>query len=313
MPCYTSRMRFSRQIHILSAACILCAALTACTQNVSVPAGTPHSPSPAAIPVSPSPQPVIAVFGAEESDSFQKGVSKAAESGAYPVEFYSGETGTLSAGLPGSAALAIVYLGDNSDGFDPVDFPVYVYAASGQSVSPDIPHLTYFALNAAADALTLAVEYPPHETPVRIIGLFTSKTSDTYAVWTHAAKNGRVFSKAEYIENRSNQTAEKWFQSQLESFYPGTVDAVFAETGELAVAAADILTALGRTDMEVFAASADENAELMLSPTLIAVVGANAWQAGMLCYENASALLAGETIGNAQIGSSVFRYSPARP
>jgi len=286
--------------------------MTACAQGALAPSAEPEIHLTAPSPVSASPEPVIAVFGAEVSDSFQKGVAQAAESGAYPVEFYTGGADALSGGLPGGAALAIVYLGDDADGFDPVDFPVYVYAASGQSVSPDIPHLTYFALNAAADALTLAVEYPPHETPVRIIGLFTSKTSGAYAVWTNAAGNGRVFSKAEYIANRSDRTAEEWFQSQLENFYPGMVDAVFAETGELAVAAANVLSGLGRTDMEVFAASAGGNAERMLSSVLTAVVGADARRAGALCYENAAALLSGKTAENAQIGPSVFRYSPAK-
>jgi len=306
-------MRLSRQIQALIAVCALCAALTACTQTASVPIGTPRFPSPTASPVSPCPQPGIAVFGAEASDSFQKGVSKAAESGVYPVEFYSGGANTLSAGLPSGAAAAIVYLEGAADGLEQTDFPVFAYAANGQRILSDIPHLTYFALNAAADTLTLAVEYPPHETPVRMIGLFTSKTSGAYAVWTHATENGRVFPKAEYIENRSDETANEWLQAQLENFYPGMIDAVFAETGGLAVSAADVLTALGRTDMEVFAASADGNAELMLSPALIAVVGASEWQAGMLCYENVSALLAGETVANTQIGSTVFRYSPAKP
>lgn len=307
-------MKFTRRIRILPAAFALFAAIAACAPGTAPAAVTPEVSPAAASSASPSPRAekrTIAVFGADASESFQDGVSQAA-GGAYEIEFYSGGADALAGGLPGGAAAAIVYLGAGESWSGPSGFPVFVYAADGQTVSPDVPHLTYFGLNAAADALSLAVEYPPHETPVRIVGLFTSKTSRAYTVWTYACRNGRVFSKAEYAADRSGLSAKEWFADRLDDLYPGMIDAVFAETGELAAAAADVLAGLGRTDMEVFAASAGGNAELRLSPVLTAVVGADERRAGTLCCEGAAALLSGETPDNAQIGSSVFRYSPAK-
>jgi hypothetical protein len=308
-------MKYFRRILLFFTLLAFVAALAACMPEAPTPSPSPETTATASFSVAPAPkaeEQIVAVFGAETAESFQKGVLQAAAGGAYPVEFYAGGADALPPALPDGTAAAIVYLGDASGGFAAPEFPVFVYAANGQAVAPDTPHLTYFGLNAAADALTLAVEYPPHETPVRIIGFFTSKTSGAYAVWKRACGNGRVFSKAEYIGNRSEQTAAEWFGEQLEDFYPGMIDAVFAETGALAAAAANVLAGLGRTDMEVFAASSSGGADLRLSPVLTAIVGANERQAGVLCYEGAAALLSGESVENAQIGPSVFRYSPAK-
>ncbi|MEZ4628034.1 MAG: hypothetical protein R2912_08130 [Eubacteriales bacterium] len=53
------------------------------------------------------------------------------------------------------------------------------------------------------------------------------------------------------------------------------LDAVFAESGELAIAAADALASLGRDDIEVFSAGSDANVLQKLSPILVYAPGAD--------------------------------------
>ena len=205
--------------------------------------------------------------------------------------------------------------------------PVFVFAAEGQRVGPDTPHLTYADAYAVETALDLAVAYPPHETPVRLIGLFISAQNRAYAVWSESVASGRVFSKAEFFlaEPTPEETPkpaketplptpvpslEERMSALLSGFYPGMIDGVFAETGELAVAAADALAALGRDDIEVFSASTSGNTESLLSPLLVACVGLNAGEAGGLCYSAASALLSGEPVQSFVALPQTFAYSP---
>lgn len=270
-------------------------------------------PSPTASPTPtpvPPPAPVIAVFGAEASASFAEGVSTAAKIGRYPVEFVSGGLDALASYRAEGAASAIVFLENAADPIPTVRIPLYLYAADGQAVSANLKHPTYTDTGAAVDALNLAIAYPPHETPVRMIGLFTSETSRAYTVWSIAATAGRVFSKAAFFESQTDQTAEEWLNEQFAAFYPGMLDAVYAETGELAVLAAGILEDLGRDDMEVFAASTSGNADRVLSGVLVAAVGADLKDAGALCYAGAQALLSGRAADSGKVFPEQFLYSP---
>ncbi|MEA4940024.1 MAG: hypothetical protein VB091_10615 [Christensenella sp.] len=313
------------------------AALSGCSLLSSPPAAaatpsniSPVSPISTASPMpspSPAPEPYLAVFGAEASDAFQQGVSKAAETGKYPVVFEPGGVAALADYQPKEPCVAILYLNGAETAVPHSSVPVFVFAADGQRVGADVPHLTYADAYAAETALDLAVAYPPHETPVRLIGLFTSEQSRAYTVWREAADNGRVFSKAELFLTEPVPeetpkpkkeppsptpipTLEERLTTLLSRFYPGMIDGVYAATGELAVAAAGVLASLGRDDMEVFAASTSANAESLLSPLLVACVGLNAGEAGGLSYSAASALMDGETVSPFVVLPQTFLYSP---
>ena len=276
---------------------------------------------------SPADEPYLAVFGAEASGAFQQGVSKAAESGKYPVVFESGGVAALADYQPKEPCVAILYLSGAEAAVPQSSVPVFVFAAEGQRVGADVPHLTYADAYAAETALDLAVAYPPHETPVRLIGLFTNEQSRAYTVWREAADNGRVFSKAELFltEPVPEETPapkkyppsptpvlslEERLTALFSGFYPGMIDGVYAETGELAVAAAGVLASLERDDMEVFSASTSANAESLLSPLLVACVGLNAGEAGGLSYSAASALLGGESVTPFVVLPQSFAYNP---
>ena len=324
---------FRRSLAVFAA--LSCAAVLSGCSLLSSPPAVAATAAPSSSPASlaspaptPSPEitPCIAVFGAEASGAFQQGVSKAAETGKYPVVFESGGVNALSGYQPAGRCAAIAFL-SGAEAVPGASIPVFVFASEGQRVGADVPHLTYADAYAAETTLDLAVAYPPHETPVRLIGLFTSEQSRAYTVWREAADNGRVFSKAELfltepVPDETPKpkkeppsptpipTLEERLTALFSRFYPGMIDGVYAETGELAVAAAGVLAQLGRDDMEVFAASTSANAESLLSPLLVASVGLNAEEAGGLCYSAACALLDGEAVAPFVVLPQTFAYDP---
>ena len=284
---------------------------------------TPPTPTP-----SPTPAPYIAVFGAEESSAFAAGISKAAETGEYPVTFETGYLDALASYAPPGSCVAIVLLQNEQDALPKTAVPVFAFASKGQRVDAATPHLTYADAYAAETALTFALTYPPHETPVRLIGLFTSEESRAYTVFHSYAAEGKVFAKAVFLtvtpapeETPDPQaetpapTPEPALAEQLaelfERFYPGMIDGVFAETGELAVAASEALASLGRDDMEVFSAATDAEAQTLLSPLQVYAAGANYTEAGGLSYNAACAMLRGESVSPVVVLPQAFAYSPA--
>jgi len=200
-------MKPSRYLRRLPAAFLICLCgmlLAACVwappvlpaasqAPVSSPAGTP-SPTPSL-----SPAPYIAVFGSQASKAFENGISAAAETGKYTVTFESGTLEQLSSYQPAGHCAAIVLLQGQESSLPETSFPIYVFAAEGQQIPKEIPHLIYTGAYAPKITLSLAVGYPPHETPVRLIGLFTGTESLAYPVWREAAESGRVFAKAEFF------------------------------------------------------------------------------------------------------------------
>ena len=262
-------------------------------------------------PAEPTPKPEIVVFTAEASRSFQEGLTDAAAQGQYAVTFISGGIKALASYQPSGSICAIVYWDDPKDTLPTVGFPVFAYAARGQTGAGNVSLLVYDASGAAEDALERAIAYPPHETPVRLIGLFSSETSPGYTAWKAAAAKGRIFPKTEFfLDDLEMQAASVWFAEQLDEFYPGMIDAVYAETGDLAIAAVHQLRGRTREDMEVFSASSDANADLSLSSLMPAVVGADLYKAGEFCYEGAAALLQGKTVESSVLSPSILEYSP---
>lgn len=298
---------------------LLAALLAGCgvlpVSATAAPAGTPGStPVSFAVapdPAEPTPKPEIVVFGAEASRSFQEGLADAAAQGTIAVSFVPGGMEALASYQPQGAVCAVVYWNEPGDALPVVGFPVFAYAAHGQTAAENIPLLVYDPSGTAESVLEEAISYPPHETPVRLIGLFASETSPGYTVWKEAAAKGRVFSKAEFFLNDSElQAASVWFAERLDEFYPGMIDGVYAETGELAIAAVHQLRGRVRDDMEVFSCSSDADADLSLSSLMPVVIGADLYKAGGLCYEGAFALLQGKTVESSVLSPSTLEYKP---
>ena len=95
----------------------------------------------------------------------------------------------------------------------------------------------------------------------------------------------------------------------LPLFYPGMLDAIYAETGALAVFAAESLASLGRDDIEVFSAGSDTNANAKLSTILVCAVGESLSDAGECCYGEAVKLLSGGSAQSGEHSPEAFWYS----
>lgn len=236
---------------------------------------------------------VIVVFGAEDAEAFLTGLRDAAKDSGITIEAVKGGVSALGSYEPEGDTIAIVYLAAEERTLPQVGFPVYAFAANGQSVS-GIPYLGYDGSGAARVALDDALAYPPHLAPVRMIGLFTSETSSAYALWTEQKAAAQVFAKEEYFASSAELSLSDWLNEAFTRYVPGMLDAVFAETGELAVAAADTLASLERDDIEVFSAGIDHQAAEKLSPILVCAVGMNRYDAGAQCFAEASKQFSGE-------------------
>ncbi|MBA4348042.1 MAG: hypothetical protein C0413_04240 [Clostridiales bacterium] len=237
---------------------------------------------------------VIAVFGAEDAEWFVSGLKDAAKGTGITIESVSGGTKALAIYEPKVDTVAIVYLSGNDQTLPQTKIPVYAFAANGRSVSSGIPCLGYDGSGAAKLVLENAIAYPPHLAPVRMIGLFTSDASPVYTLWTEQKTAAQVFSKDEFFVSSTELPLADWLREAFTRYYPGMLDAVFAETGELAIAAADALASLGRDDVEVFSAGTDADVLQKLSPILVCATGADLKRAGALCFAEANNLFSGE-------------------
>jgi len=248
------------------------------------------TPTPSPAPETPR---IIALFGAEDAATFLSGLEQAAKDSGITIEPVSGGVKALAAYEAKDDTVAIVYLSGAEQTLPQVAFPVYAFAANGQSVST-IPYLGYDASSAPKLALESALAYPPHLAPVRLIGLFSDETSSVYTLWSEQKASGLIFAKEEFFAATSEIPLSDWLNEALARYFPGMLDAVFAESGELAIAAADVLASLGRDDIEVFSAGSDANVLQKLSPILVYAPGADLERAGEMCFAEAVKLFSGE-------------------
>ena len=308
--CYTIAMIRSARRYAIILTLLLCAAMSGCSAPFFIVSATPE-PTPYVSPTpfpSPTAEPVIAIFGTESSSAFGSGLSAAAKEGGIPLEFVSEGITALASYHANGAAVAIVYLDQNGT-IPKSDLPVYVFSAGGTALPTGSVGLRYQSLGTEQAALDEAIAYPPHLAPVRMIGLFTSANSKAYAVWNDAIAKGQVFSKREFIADTSEETLEDWLADIFSRYFPGMLDAVYAENGALAVAAADRLASLARDDVEVFSAGTDAEALNALSPILVCAVGLDWEAAGERCYTEAVKLLSGQEVQSDTLSPEIFWYS----
>ena len=312
LACYTNGMKRWRKHVAILLSLILLAATSGCSApSDTVPAETPaptqiisSTPSP-----SPTPQPEIAVLGADQSETFLEGVEQAAKDGPYAIKVIADGTISRAPFQPPGVAAVIVYL-EGNHALPNTDLPIYVFSADGTSLPTGIAGLTYLPRGTEQAALDEAISYPPHLAPVRMIGLFSSATSEAYAVWSRAVAKGQVFSKREYIADTNDELLDDWLPDMFSRYFSGMLDAIYAENGALAVAAAEKLASLGRDDVQVFSASTDADALRSLSMILVCAVGTDFKAAGTRCYTEAVKLLSGQKAQSDKLSPEIFWYSP---
>ena len=195
----------------------------------------------------------------EESKLFFDAVSSQGESMGITVETKAaGDTfKTVTASvLQQDPDCLIVYLPhalSDASALQGVKIPVCVFQKQAGTMPAGMSVITYDNAKELDMVFDAVLKYPPHDTPVRLFGLFTGASSSANARYNDLTKQGKVMQKKTWIaDNQTADAAKQWVAERLQSYYPGMVDAVFAETDPLAIAALDALEAANRTDMEVF-------------------------------------------------------------
>ena len=135
---------------------------------------------------------------------------------------------------------------------------------------------------------------------MRLFGLFESEESEAAQVWNEAVSAGRVLSKGVYSADKAAKegSVTEWLGKKLERYYPGMVDAAFAETPALAAEAAALMEQLGRDDFEIFTVGSSVELSALaakLPRILPASSDIDAEKAAAAVDTLLTALLAGET------------------
>jgi|GEM_PF-7018820 len=266
-----------KRIFAAAAAVLLLGGCTASPQRVSTPApvapsavstAAPAPATPAGTPPVPSgqeattppPVPVLLLADCEkeEAEGYVQGVRQAArEENWLLTERYQPE------GIPdvpaGVYRGVLVLLTKEDTSLDAVEDAI----AGGASCTildmhkrtpPEgASYISYASEDAAALALTAALDYPPHDTPVRLIALLEKKGSPGDKAFRAAISEGKILSKGIFYAKGKPDRAGSYMEARLKKYVAGAVDAVYAEDTALASAALRELSTYGRTDMEVFA------------------------------------------------------------
>ena len=242
------------------------AAAAAATEEPVVTA----TPEPTAVPLPPH---IALVFSGAE-DSFREAVKRNGE--------YEYSEDMLDA-LPVSENLkaVFVYLDIKEDAeklpaVTGAGVPVIVYNRCGAELPEGIVSIENADSGAesAEEAMEAAIAYPPHDTPVRLFGVFASQDSDAAAVWKDYIDQGKVLSKGVYTGDVSEELTS-WFEKKLGAYYPGMVDAVFCEGPEYAEKLAEEMALFTRDDFEIFTVGISEKLTALAAqyPRVLPAVG----------------------------------------
>lgn len=255
-------------------------------------------PLPIATPAS-TPRPELVLLSGGGREAFVEGaLSAGSESYSAQVRPFSPE-GRVA--LPAGKGALILCLEEGVRFAAPPSrgLPLLVYCTEGQQ-GPDWPEesyaLRYDPQGAAETALSQALSYPPHDYPVRLTALFESREGEAYRLFSEAAEAGKVFKKQVYVKEDEKQKLEHFLVDAVSRALPGTVDGIFAETAELAVAAAQAVSEADIYGLEVFSAAvSDELLALMEAQpgVMAAAVGQDDAFAGSYLRFQAERLLAG--------------------
>ena len=279
---------------------------------------TPVPPPPPVPPPTPTPTPVpvVAVAAPPEAERFLSSL----DTEPYERRETGADAAALAAlKLDGQAAAVLYWTGADGEG-EAVEallargVPAVVFAPEGADVPEDAVCVRAVADAAAQETLEAAIAYPPHDTPVRLFGLFTGRESAACLAWQQGVAEGRVYVKgAYYVSEAEGQTAAQWMAGRLVDYYAGMVVGIYAETAALALGAAEALLAAERADMEIFCADLDDALlELMQAhPQLIAqAYGVDEAEAGRQSASLAARLIRGEEAEEAALTAAPVTPAP---
>ena len=301
---------FFRNVRILTAlltAAVLCMA-AGCTGGVAV-LEPGESRAPTSVPT-PEPKGVEAVFGKEititlvsgadgDAELFAEGAQAEAES--MGIMLKTGASETIGDAVSGSESDGVIAYMPRQEDYAAIesaaDKHIVVYGIEKAALG-SVSQVYYSPGNETDMAMEAALNYPPHDTPVRLILMFESDDTAGYAAYQKLADEGKIFPKEVYIASSTEGPGpDSWLTDKLQGYAEGMIDGVYAENAGLALGALDALEALGRTDMEVFCPGVTPEAvkRMAKNPIVFAqAVGANEYLAGALCVRAALKGIKGE-------------------
>ena len=206
---------------------------------------------------------------------------------------------------------AVVYVASEADAqaaaaAQEKQIPVVAYNPMGFAL-PDTVAEVRFAVSmpeTAKDAMETAIAYPPHDTPVRMFGVFETMNGEAALVWNTFVSEGKVLDKGTFCE-ADGGTLFAWFAGKLEDFFPGMVDAAFVETPAQATELAKAMLAADRDDFEIFTVGTDAALSQLIAeqPRLLpATVQIDEEAAAAACAELLTRVLAGGDVQDIVIG-----------
>ncbi len=209
------------------------------------------TPAPTEEPVTP----VVAVFGGNRG--FQ-------EVSGLLGEIDGAEIADGTEGIPDHTAAAFFYL-DNREAVSEVSslsengIPVVVYNRIGSDCPDEVITIGYATVYGSdcESVMEEAIAYPPHDTPVRMFGVFQNEESDAFALFQDMISQGKVLRKGVYVGS-VDEAYSNWIERKLDSFLEGMVDCAYVDTAEEAVVLANALIERGRDDFEIFPVESGE-------------------------------------------------------
>lgn len=298
-----------KKLAALLTAALMCVLITGCTAETAASGAPSVQPPPTPTPkmgieaVFDKPVSLAVVSSGDEAASalFFEAAKREAESMGVTVTTTALGSG-FDAGLAGAAegadAVAAFLPEAVTDyaALEALNQPVAVFAAQKGSAPERMSYIDYNPDGELSAALDAALNYPPHEAPVRLILLFKSADSPAYAAYQQLYSEGKIFPKEVYIASDEQTGAGDWLTEKLGGYVEGMLDAVFAEDTELGISAYDALAALNRTDMEVFCpgVTPDIVTRMQEGPDVFAQgIGRNDALAGVLSVRAALQMLHG--------------------
>ena len=268
----------------------------------------------------PSPLPVIGVAAGEEHSSFWDGLYASETQKTAEILPLARENELLQAQKAGCGVL-IVYL-EEEDGAAFLDkaaetgIPLLVFSPKSLDFDGWTPGLSYDPRGAPQAALNAALHCDPHDTPVRLAGLFDMEEEEGEAArqaWKDYIARGLLLDKGSYQQN-ARQSAESFMEKLLGAYPPGTIDGVYAQNEALALEAARALIKDGRPQMEIFCSQVSDNLllHMLTEPlTIYALSGPNEMFAGRYLMDRAGKVLSGEDGGETATLFATLFLSPS--
>ena len=243
---------------------------------------------------------------APKGSLFAQGAAAQSERIGIPLEQLSSiEEGALCDAL-------LVY--DENNSYTKSAVPSVVYRANAESAEPqdEIYFILYDKKEETKAALSAMYDYPSHEAPIRILGLFAQEASEGAQLYTQMETEGKLQSKGCYYES-DGYAAETWLQESLSAITVGVLDTVYAETPKLALQGFSALQKAARNDaVEICAAGlSKEQLEAMQEDHFLmgSAVGANEYDAGKLALRMALCALSGENVEKTTLLKPFCLYS----